>query len=181
MFTSWREKPDRNTLTGSGSLRLLLVVAAALVCDTSIADDGLWVDDPEEVAFSVADMTDSARDMGLSSDGFAATLNNMLNHAGLRAKQSDIARDDRVLFLDIIVDDETYYASLGFWRMASYRQPDGELNSEFVTVWQDYSVGAHHDDPGAVRDTVNKIIERFITRYRDANNVRPPLRVASTP
>ena len=181
MLISWRENPDRNIPTGYRVWRLLLMAAGALACEASLAGDGLWVDNPEEVAFSVADMTSRAKDMGLSDESFAATLSRMLNHAGLRAKQLDLERDSGVLFLDVIVEDETFYASLGFWRMASYRQPDGELNSEFVTVWQDYSVGAHHDDPAKVRATVNKIIARFITKYRDVNNVGTPFRVASTP
>ena len=181
MLILWRKTPDRIIPTGYRVWRLLLMAAGALACETSIAGDGLWVDNPEEIAFSVADMTSSAKDMGLSNESFAATLSTMLNHAGLRARQSSLERDSDMLFLDVIVEDETFYASLGFWRVASYRQPDGELNSELVTVWQDYSVGAHHDDPGKVLDTVNKFIARFIARYRDVNNVSTPFRVASTP
>ncbi len=181
MLISWRKNPDRNIPAGYRLWRLSLMAAGALACETSIASDGLWVDNPEEVAFSVADMTSSAKDMGLSNESFAAALSTMLNRAGLRPRQSVLKRDNDVLFLDVIVEDETFYASLGFWRVASYRQPDGELNSELVTVWQDYSVGAHHDDPATVRDTVNEIIERFIAKYRDVNNVSTPFRVASTP
>jgi len=181
MLNSWRDNLDCNIVAGLRLWQLPVVLAAALACEPAIAGDGLWVEHPEEVAFSVADMTQGAKDMGLTGAGFAATLSIMLQRAGLKARQTDFERDSDVLFLDIIVEDETFYASLGFWRMVSYRLPNGVLNSEFVTVWQDYSVGAHHEDPGKVRATVNSITERFIAKYQDVNKGGTPLRVASTP
>lgn len=119
--------------------------------------------------------------MGLTIDGFAKSLSIMLNRAGLQAKRSETERDSDILFLDVIVDGESYYTSVGFWRIASYRLPNGDLNSEFVTVWQDYSVGAHYNDPGTVRASANRIIERFIAKYSDANNTGNPLQVVSAP
>jgi hypothetical protein len=181
MLNSWRDNLDCNIVAGLCLWQLPVVLAAALACEPVIAGDGLWVEHPEEVAFSVADMTQGAKDMGLTGAGFAATLSTMLQRAGLKARQTDFERDSDVLFLDIIVEDETFYASLGFWRMVSYRLPNGVVNSEFVTVWQDYSVGAHHEDPGKVRATVNSITERFIAKYQDVNKVGSPLRVASMP
>jgi hypothetical protein len=89
--------------------------------------------------------------------------------------------DDDILFLDVIVDGDTFYTSAGFWRMASFPLPNGDINSEFVTVWQDYSIGTHYDDPEMIRASVSRIIERFIAKYSAANNTGNPLRVASAP
>ncbi len=156
-------------------------MVAVSLCEFTQADDSLWVESPEEVAFSVAHMTQGAKDMGLTNESFAETLALMLNGAGFQTKQSKLDRDNDMLFLDVIVDGETFYASAGFWRKASYPLPNGDLNSGFVTVWQDYSVGAHYDDPETVRASVGTLIERFITKYSDANNSGKPLRVASAP
>lgn len=176
-----RDKCDRNRLAGLRWWHLPAVLAAALACQTAVAGDGLWVENPGEVAFSVGNMTQVAKDMGFTDAGFATILSTSLQRAGLSAKRSDFKRDNDVLFLDVIVEHETFYASLGFWRKVSYRLPNGKLISEFVTVWQDYSVGAHHDDSRKVRDTVNRIIARFIARYRDVNDTGIPLLVGSTP
>jgi hypothetical protein len=156
------------------------MLASALVCGAAAADGSLWVENPQEVAFSVGKMTQSAQDLGLTDSDLAETLSVMLNRVGLRARRSQGTNDDDVLFLDVIVDDETFYTSAGFWRMAKYRLPNGDLTSEFVTVWQDYSVGAHHNDPEAIRVSVNRIIERFITKYSDANSPHAPVQVASS-
>jgi hypothetical protein len=161
--------------------RLPVLLAALFVCEIAVADKELWVENPVDVAFAVGNMTQGAKDMGLTDDGFTEILISSLKRGGLVARPSDFERDHDMLFLDIVVEHETYYASLGFWRLVSYRLPDGELNSEIVTVWQDYSVGAHHNNPARVRDTVTKVIERFVAKYSDVNDVQTPLRVASGP
>jgi hypothetical protein len=161
--------------------RLPVLLAALFLCEFAVADNELWVENPLDVAFAVGNMTQDAKDMGLTYDGFAKILTSSLNHGGLVARPSDLERDDDLLFLDIIVEHDTYYASLGFWRLVSYRLPNGELKSELVTVWQDYSVGTHHNNPARVRDTVTKVIERFVARYSDVNDLQTPLRVASGP
>jgi hypothetical protein len=126
-------------------------------------------------------MTQAAQDLGLTDKDFAETLRIMLSRAGLQATRSELKLDRNLLFLDVIVDGEVFYVSAGFWRKASYPLPNGKFNSEFVTVWQDYSVGAHYHDPETVRSSVNTLIERFIARYSDANDTGNPLRVASAP
>ena len=161
--------------------RIAAVFAAAFICDSSQASQSLWVENPQEVAYSVASMTPGAISLGLTSEEFSESLTVMLNRAGLQGRRSEFGNDSDILFLDIVVDGETYYASAGFWRMATYHLPNGETNSEFVTVWQDYSVGAHFDDPETVRVSVERLIERFIARYRDANGVGRPLSVAAAP
>jgi hypothetical protein len=161
--------------------RVVAVLASTFAWVTSQAADSLWVENPVDVAYSVGEMTKGAQDIGLTTESFAESLHAMLNHAGLQPRQSTRSRDSDVLFLDVIVDGESFYTSAGFWRMANYPLPNGDLNSEFVTVWQDYSIGAHHNNPDIVRASVNTILERFIAKYSDANNTRRPMQVASTP
>ena len=182
MLKAWREQLDCPAVPGFRPWQLALVLALVLASGASMGSDGLRVENPGEITFAVAAMTPRAKELGLTNSVVAASLKSSLSRAGLAARQSDLDdRDSDVLFIDIVVEDETFYASLGFWRMASYRLPGGELNSELVTVWQDYSVGAHHDDAAKVRATVNRIVSRFISQYRDVNDVGVPLRVASTP
>ena len=181
MLKSWREPLECLAVPGFRPLQLALALALVLASTASSGSDGLRVENPAEIAFAVAAMTPQAKEMGLTDAGVAETLQSSLSRAGLSGKRSDLEHDSDVLFVDIIVEDETFYASLGFWRMASYRLPGGELNSEFASVWQDYAVGAHHDDPEKVRVTVERIIERFIVKYSDVNSVRKPLRIASMP
>jgi hypothetical protein len=157
----------------------LLVIAVA-VADIAIAD-GLRVDNAEEVKFAVADMTQTAKDMGLSKVDLVIAVTDKLGRAGLRARPTDADHDEEVLLVDVVVEDETFYVSLGFWRIASYPQPQGETDSGFVTVWQDFSVGAHHGDVDTVYQTVTTIIDRFVARYSDANELGDSVRVAAAP
>jgi hypothetical protein len=159
----------------------LVLLLSSLICEVSQADGSLWVENPREVAFSVGRMTPGAQNLGLTDADFADTLSIMFDRVGYQARRSRGAHDKDVLFLDVIVDGETFYTSAGFWRIANYRLPNGDLNTEFVTVWQDYSVGAHHNDPETVRASVSRIIERFIAKYSDANKSRAPVQVASSP
>ena len=162
-----------------------LLPAASLVFAVAAANiavaDGLRVDSAENVAFAVAEMTATAEDMGLSKADLTITVTDRLGRAGLRARLTDAARDEDLLLVDVVVEEETFYVSLGFWRMASYPQPGGESSSGFVTVWQDYSVGAHHGDVDTVYTTVTAIIDRFITRYSDANELGDSVQVAAAP
>lgn len=153
---------------------------AALFCQVSTADR-LWVSNPEEIYFAIGAMTSQAQIMGLSDADFAATIHTTLHREGFRARLSNSRRGSDLLFLDIVVEDESYYASLEFRRKASYALPDGKLNSEFVTVWQDYAIGAHHDDPAPIRATVGRILERFVAEYNEVNSAAKRLRVMSTP
>ncbi len=165
--------------------RLPVLLTAIVSCNIAVAgdetSDELWVEEPRDVVFSIGNMTQSAREMGLTDAAFASILRTSLNRAGLKARQSDSRHDDDLIFLDIIVEDETFYASIGFWRRVNIRLPNEEFYSKFVTVWQDYSVGAHHGDPGRVRDTVHKVIDRFIASYGAANDVSMPLLLSATP
>lgn len=176
-----RETPDAYARFRSRIWWKFAVVLFVLASNSSLANEGLWVENPEVVAFSVAKMTRDAEEIGLTRAVVAADLGDMLGQAGLKAKSAKHKGASGVLFLDVIVEDETFYASLGFWRMASYRLPDGQLKAEFVTVWQDYSVGVHHSDAKTVQATVGQIIEKFIGEYTEANNVGRPHTVASTP
>ena len=180
MLISWPHLLECTRVPGARPRLPAFVFTLMLACGTAAGSDGLRVERPLEVAFSVAEMTEQARSMGFTDSGVATTLQENLTRAGLAGRRSDPERDSDVLFVDIIVEDETFYASLGFWRMASYRLPGGALNSEFVTVWQDYAVGAHHGDPATVNATVKRIIDRFIVRYSDVNGVSQPQRVAAT-
>ena len=164
-----------------GVWRFCIALLVVLLCQQSLAADGLWIENPTEVAYSVGDLTADARKLGLSDDSLAETLNVTLTRAGLKARPAEFAHDQGVLFLDIIVENETFYASLGFWRVATFPLPDGEPASDFVIVWQDYSVGSHHNDVAAVTHTVQKIIDRFVTRYSIANKITDPLQAAATP
>lgn len=157
-----------------------LLVFAVAVADIAVAD-GLRVDSAEDVAFAVAEMTQVAEDMGLSRADLAVALTEKLSRAGLRARLSDADRDKDLLLVDVVVEEEAFYVSLGFWRVASYPQPDGENSSGFVTVWQDYSVGAHHGDVDTVYTTVTTVIDRFIARYSDANELGDSVQVAAAP
>ena len=161
-------------------LQAALLVFAVASADIAVAD-GLRVDGAENVAFAVAEMTETAEDMGLSRADLATTLTEKLGRAGLRARLSDADRDKDLLLVDVVVEEETFYVSLGFWRVASYPQPGGESSSGFVTVWQDFSVGAHHGDADAVYAIVTTITDRFIARYRDANGLDDRVQVAATP
>ena len=161
-------------------LSAALLVFAVAAADLAVAD-GLRVDGAENVAFAVAKMTQTAENMGLSRADLATTLTEKLGRAGLRARLSDADRDKDLLLVDVVVEEETFYVSLGFWRVASYPQPGGESSSGFVTVWQDFSVGAHHGDADAVYAIVTTITDRFIARYRDVNGLDDRVQVAATP
>ena len=161
-------------------LSAALLVFAVAAADFAIAD-GLRVDSAENVAFAVAEMTATAEDMGLSKANLVVVVTDKLGRAGLRARPTDANRDEEVLLVDVVVEDETFYVSLGFWRIASYPQRQGETDSGFVTVWQDFSVGAHHGDVDTVYQTVTTIIDRFVASYSDANELGDSVQVAAAP
>lgn len=180
MPISRRKNRSNNEVSTFTLWQLPVLLAVILGCEVAIAGDELWVENPRDVAFSIGNLTQNARKMGLTDAAFATILSTTLDNAGFTARQSDSMHDD-VLFLDIIVEDESFYASIGFWRVVSFRLPNGEFNSDLVNVWQDYSFGVHRDDAGRVRDTVKKVIDRFIASYGAANGISVPLRLAATP
>jgi glucan biosynthesis protein len=126
-------------------------------------------------------MTQVAEDMGLSKANLVVVVADKLGRAGLHARPTNANGDEEVLLVDVVVEDETFYVSLGFWRVASYPQPQGETDSGFVTVWQDFSVGAHHGDVDTVYQAVTTIIDRFVASYSNANELGDSVQVASTP
>jgi uncharacterized membrane protein YdfJ with MMPL/SSD domain len=164
-----------------GMVRVAMLLVALFCFRQAFAADALWIDNPTEISYSVGELTDAAKALGLSNSSLSGTLADGLSAAGLTPKPAAYSNDKSVLFLDIIVEEQTYYASLGFWRVATYQRPDGEQNSDFVIVWQDYSVGAHHDDPAAITSTIQQIIERFIVTYGAANHLERPLQAAANP
>jgi hypothetical protein len=172
---------DRDIASVFGVWRFCVSLIVVLICPQSLAADGLWIENPTDVAYSVGDLTADARKLGLSDNSLVETLSATLTRAGLIARPAEFARDQGVLFLDIIVENQTFYASLGFWRVATFPRPDGEPASDFVIVWQDYSVGSHHNNAAAVNHTVQKIIDRFVVRYSTANKITDPLQAAATP
>lgn len=180
MLYSWPRTRRRSFPRLPDGWQFACLLAVVLTCTSSHAADELWVENPLELSIAVAKMTENAKALGLTNAAVAASLSHRLKEAGLKPTPTELEYDDNVLFVDIIVEEETFYASLGFWRMASFRLPDGEQNTEMVTVWQEFSVGVHHDDPGIVRSTVDRIIERFIASYSDANDVGTPKRIVAT-
>jgi hypothetical protein len=161
-------------------LRTAIAICAALLFHAAAAD-GLRVDNPAEVSFVVTDMTAIARKIGLSRADLADMVTDKLSVVGISARPTIAERDEEVLLVDVVVEHETFYVSLGFWRVASYPQPQGEITSGFVAVWQDYSVGTHHGNVDTVYDTVTTIVDQFITRYSDANDLAGRVRVATSP
>ncbi len=161
-------------------LRISLVVWLMLLLDTAAAD-GLRVKNASELAFAVADMTPAAQDMGLSKSGLAGTVTERLGSAGIQARPTIAGQDEEILLVDVVIEHETFYVSLGFWRVASYPQPQGEITSGFVTVWQDYSVGTHHGNVDTIYDTVTTIMDQFVARYSDANDLTGSVRAATSP
>ena len=157
-----------------------LVVWMTVILDTTAAE-GLRVDNAAELAFAVADMTSVAQGMGLSKASLAGAVTQKFGAAGIRARPTIAGQDEEVLLVDVVIEHETYYVSLGFWRVASYPQPQGEITSGFVTVWQDYSVGTHRGDVDTVYETVATIVDQFITRYSDANDLTGRVRAANSP
>ncbi|NCF23330.1 MAG: hypothetical protein GWP60_02225 [Gammaproteobacteria bacterium] len=161
-------------------LRISLAVWLAVFLNTTAAD-GLRVDNAAELAFAVTDMTSAAQGMGLSKAGLAGAVTEKLGAAGILARPTISGQDEEVLLVDVVIEHDAYYVSLGFWRVASYPQPQGGITSSFVTVWQDYSVGTHHGNADTVYDAVTTIADQFIARYSDANDLAGRVRAANSP
>ncbi len=161
-------------------VRNLLASATFVLLAVSSADaSGLRVDNAEDVAYAVAEMTPAARDLGITRARISRTLDAQLESAGLRGRPSRDNVDKEILLVDVIVTGETYYVSMGFWRVARYPQPGGESDTGFVTVWQDFSVGTHEESASVVYATISTIADRFISKYRDVNQMAKPERLAS--
>lgn len=160
---------------------LPLLWASIAAISPAVADDSLRVENSVDIAFSVSRLSNDASGIGLSDAGIAEILSTSLMSAGLVARSSGLRGDEPVLFVDIIVEGDSYYASLDYWRMASIALPDGEINSDYVTVWQDFAFGSHGDAGQTIRDALKRIVERFVIDYRDANAVDAPLRIAAIP
>ena len=142
---------------------------------------GLRVENANEVAIAVAEMTPVARDLGITRAAISRAVTTMLESAGLKGRPSRATVDGEVLLVDVVVTGEAFYVSMGFWRIASYSQPGGETDTGFVTVWQDYSVGTHKEDAASVYATISAVADRFITEYRSANELEQAAAVAGTP
>lgn len=173
---NWRWLPTKHLQL----LRISLTLWLTVFLNTAAAD-GLRVNNAAELAFAVTDMTSVAQDMGLSKAELAGAVKEKLGAAGIRARPTIAGQDEAILLVDVVIEHDTYYVSLGFWRVASYPQPQGEITSGFVTVWQDYSVGAHYDNVDTVYDTVTTIVDQFIERYSDANDLTGRIRAATNP
>ena len=142
---------------------------------------GLRVDNANDVAIAVAEMTPVARDLGITRAAISRAVMAMLESAGLKGRPSQDTVDGEVLLVDVVVTADAFYVSMGFWRVASYSQPGGDTDSGFVTVWQDYSVGTHKEDAAIVYATISAVADRFITEYRSANELEEAATVAGSP
>jgi hypothetical protein len=156
------------------------MVAMMVLGPPAVADRSLSVADPENIAITISAMTEHARPLSLTGSEFEASLSAALSDAGLSVRRADFRGDEQILFLDVIVQESVFYTSLRFWRKATYFLPDGQEESEFVPVWEGFSIGDHHQDPMPVRLAVAQIVEDFVVDYRDANGLEtvPP---ASSP
>ncbi|MBT8080075.1 MAG: hypothetical protein KJO31_15965 [Gammaproteobacteria bacterium] len=160
--------------------RRRFAVLALLICTGVSANDELKVQNPQQIAYNVGGMTDAAIELGLDEQRVSMWLAQSLQHAGLAARAADTERDQEVVFLDIVVEAGSYYASVGFWRNASYDLPDGTEASNQVIVWQEYAIGSHNGDVDQLRHTVNRVIERFVSSYGNANDLDLSQQVAAT-
>ena len=160
--------------------RRVIALFMLVFCASASASDELWVENPEQIAFSVGRMTDAAKDLGLHERQIAAWLSESLQRAGLEARAADTEHDPAVLFLDVFVAAGSYYASVGFWRNAEYSLPDGTAASNQVIVWQEYAIGSHNGDIEQVRATISRVIGRFVASYNGANNLDLSHQVAAT-
>jgi hypothetical protein len=133
------------------------------------AEPGLWVSEPETVAIAIGNMTVGANNLGLTDAGFEKELTARLSNAGLKAHRADEDSDESILFLDLVVEQDTFVASLEFWRKAEYQLPDGTSHSDFVIVWEKYTLGAHSDRPEFVADSVAAVLDSFIVDYGIVN------------
>ena len=158
-----------------------LILAVATIASGVASADGLRVENAQDVNFTVAEISGIAKQLGLSRNSIELQLVNKLESAGLRATRSESSQQDEVLLVDIVVQAESYYVSLDFWRLASYSQPQGETSSSFVTVWQDYAVGTHGDDAAAVYATVAQITDRFISQYSHVNGLGDEVHASTGP
>ena len=155
---------------------LAAAAVLALVCVASIrfasAEPALRVSDPDQVAVAVANMTLDANVLGLTDTRFEHVLRKNLDDAGLEARRADRVADDTILFLDLVVQNDSFVASLEFWRRAEYELPDGTTHTDHVVVWEEYCVGSHENDPDLVARSVERIIDAFVSEYRQTNERR---------
>ena len=141
-----------------------------LLAAEAVIADGLRVEDPSELAFAVAELSNDAEQLGFSRELLVAALKSRLSRVGLEARPSNAQDSDAILFIDVIVDGNVYYVALDFWRVGSFAQPDGQQASAYVSVWQDFSIGSHDGDRSPVDKTFSEVVERFIVQYVEAND-----------
>ena len=155
------------------AVQLVLAAISLLAATVSAGTptDALRVRDAEEIAFAIADTSAVAEAMGIDEASLAASVRQALGRAGLKARPTLAGHDEAILLVDVLVDGDVYYASAGFWRVASYGRPDGGTETDFVTVWQDYSVGVHRGNGAAIRAAITAVVERFVHNYRRANGI----------
>ena len=133
------------------------------------ASPELWVPEPERVAYAVGNMTFNANDLGLSDAFFEHALEEHLADAGLSAYRAEKLADDHVLFLDLVVEETTFVASIEFWRKAEFALPNGTMHSDYVIVWEDFCVGEHENDPDTISRSVARVLDSFVEDYRQTN------------
>lgn len=179
MQDACRSRPVGRATFTAHRLPRLVAFAALLISASAFAGNELWVQEPQTIAFSVGSVTADAKDLGVTQKKLATDLSDALKRHGFSARLSELGRDTDVLFLDVIVEGSAYYASLGFWRKATFELPDASANTDHVIVWQDYAIGTHEGDPAIVRATVSTIVDRFVTRYNAANNLDQVRQVAA--
>lgn len=153
-------------------LAAILALTCLLAGRIASAEPGLRVSEPDRVAFAIANMTLDANALGLTDTRFATALRKNLVDAGLDARPADRLADDGILFLDLVVEDDSFVASLEFWRKAAYELPDGTFHADHVVVWEEYCVGSHLNDPDLVTRSVERIIDQFVSAYRQSNEQR---------
>ena len=145
---------------------ILILITASYNAD---ADPGLWVPEPERVAYAIANMTTDANQLGLTDTQFEAALREKLSGSGITAYRAKRNSEGGILFLDLVVEDRSFVASLEFWRKAEYTLPDGTVYSDHVTVWEEYFIGDHQNDPQNVSESVDLVIDAFVRDYRQSN------------
>ena len=131
------------------------------------SDNGLEVDNHEEVQVIIENLSPAALNIGLTKDRIESRVNIRLRQVNLRP----VTDSDRLshLYINFTVIDQSYNIQLNFVRVVSYNAGDVEYYTP-ASVYSRLFSGIYPQNSEDIISGLDQLLDVFISAYLNAND-----------
>lgn len=149
-------------------LQLLTIISISYSQNTAVQSGGtgLEVDEDIGVEILIDDLTEYGKNIGLSEDQIRQEASYKMEKSGIKISQTNYPP---YVFLDIRVYKSAFTIEISLSRTILYKTKSGKRYSKLGVTWSQSLVGIHDGTSGYIMDKLSRILDIFISKYKDAN------------